>query len=343
MTKDEVAEGVGEPHWFVAYFHALQQIGEAACGRKWEWPVGETLEVRVSPLVHAFWEETGTDLTMACIKLCWEPAPRGIFCKKEEGPVAHVITFMDKLAIQVPSLDAWDQFFWPPAAAMLWALTEAELYGYCCSQVVDLRPVIPMMQFRVTDEAGTYLCVVQALVFEGRILAYNPAKDIAKWVPTRGLTNDLTWAEEMSAMALANFVPHVPQEVARIMKLEACWLVSWPANSSMSEEEEEEEEQDPEPLTTDTKLEQDEENEEGARQMDQEEEREPNRWQRLWDWEAVMGEEERLAYDDLQSDSNAMVMGVDGHSPRRLTPCVPGSPMEVAVEVHVRESKLENL
>ena len=61
--------------------------------------MGETLEVRVSLLVHTFWEETGADLTVACIKLCWESTPRGIFCKREEGPVAHVITFMDELAI----------------------------------------------------------------------------------------------------------------------------------------------------------------------------------------------------------------------------------------------------
>ena len=69
----------------------------------------------------------------------------------------------------------------------------------------------------------------------------------------------------------------------------------------------------------DTELERGEENEEGARQMDQEEERESSRWQHLQDWEAVMGEEERLAYDDLWSDSNTMVMGADGHSPRCMT------------------------
>ena len=56
-----------------------------------------------------------------------------------------------------------------------------------------------------------------------------------------------------------------------------------------------------------------------------------------------MGEEERLAYDDPWSDSDAMVMWADGHSPRCLTPCEPGSPMEVAVEVHMRESELEDL
>ena len=116
-----------------------------------------------------------------------------------------------------------------------------------------------------------------------------------------------------------------------------------PADSSTSEEEKEEEEWDPEPPTTDYELERGEENEGGAKQMDQEEERKPNRWQHSWDWEAVMGKEERLAYDDPQSDSDATVMGVDGHSPRCLTLHVPGSPMEAAVEVHMRESELEDL
>ena len=69
----------------------------------------ETLQVKVSPLVHPFWEETGTDLTMACIKLCWEPTPRAINRKRENDPTAHVITFLDELAVWVPTLDAWDQ------------------------------------------------------------------------------------------------------------------------------------------------------------------------------------------------------------------------------------------
>ena len=54
MTKEEVAEGVEEPHWFVAYSYTLQQVGEAAHGQKWEWPVREALEVKVSPLVCIF-------------------------------------------------------------------------------------------------------------------------------------------------------------------------------------------------------------------------------------------------------------------------------------------------
>ena len=55
-------------------------------------------------------------------------------------------------------------------------------------------------QFRVTDEVGTYLCVARALVFEGSILAYNPARDEVEWVPTCGMANNLSWVEEKSAV-----------------------------------------------------------------------------------------------------------------------------------------------
>ena len=125
------------------------------------------------------------------------------------------------MAVQVPSLDAWDQLVWPPAAAVPWALTEAELYGYCHGQVVDLSPMMPAAQFQVMDKGGAYLCIARALVFDGSVLAYNPAKNEAEWVPVHGLTNDLTWAEEMSTIALANYVPHIPEEAAQITRLGA--------------------------------------------------------------------------------------------------------------------------
>ena len=218
MTEEEMAWGMGEPHWFMAYSHALQWVGKAAHGQKWEWPMRETLQVKVSLLVHAFWQETGVDLTTACIKLCWEPAPRAIYRKRENGPTAHIITFLDELVVRVPSLDAWDQLVWPPRAAVLWALTEAELYGYCHGQAVDLSPMMPTAQFWVTEEGGAYLCVVRGLVFEGSVLAYNPTMNEVEWIPVRSLTNDLTWAKERSAVALANYVPHALAEAAWIVR-----------------------------------------------------------------------------------------------------------------------------
>ena len=108
-------------------------------------------------------------------------------------------------------LDAWDHFVWLPSAAELWSATEVEQYSYRCGNTINLSPVMPAMQFRVTNEEGTYLCVVRALVYEGSVLAYNPARDETEWVPVCGIANDLSHGEERSAVVLANFVPRIPR------------------------------------------------------------------------------------------------------------------------------------
>ena len=83
-----------------------------------------------------------------------------MYRKRENSPTAHVITFLDELAVWVPSLDTWDQFVWLPGVALPRALTEAELYGYCCGQAVDLSPVMLAARFWVMEE-GEPTCVWQ--------------------------------------------------------------------------------------------------------------------------------------------------------------------------------------
>ena len=50
---------------------------------------------------------------------------------------------------------------WLTAACIPHTLTEAELYGYCGGQVVDLGHLILAAQFWVTEEGGAYLCTVR--------------------------------------------------------------------------------------------------------------------------------------------------------------------------------------
>ena len=122
--------------------------------------------------------------------------------------------------------------------------TEVEQYSYRRGHAVDFSPVMLVMQFRVTDKEGTYLCVAQALIFEGSVLAYNPARDEAEWVPAHGVANDLSWVEERSAVVLANYVPRIPQEAAHIAGLRARCLVGWPNDSSSEEEDDEQMEEE---------------------------------------------------------------------------------------------------
>ena len=231
IMDEEVVEGVGEPHWFLAYSCMLQRVGEVVCGRKWELR-GETLEIKASPLVHAFWHKTDVELTMASVKLCWEPAPRALYHQRDNGPTTPVISYLDELAVHIPTLEAWDQMVWPTTAVIPCALTEAESYGYCQGQAVNLGPVMPAVQFHVTEEEGTYLCTTRALVFEGSILTYNPTLNKAEWVPAHGLANNLSWAEERSAVALANYVLCASVEAAWITRLGAGQVVSCPNDNS---------------------------------------------------------------------------------------------------------------
>ena len=196
----------------------LQQVGEAAHRRKWE-ARREALEIKASPLVHAFWQETDVDLTMVSIKHCWEPASRTLHHWRKNGPTAHVISYLNELAVCVPTLEAWAQMVWPTTAVILHVPTKAESYSYCQGQAVDLSPVMPAVQFCVTEERGTYLCTTRTLVFKGNILAYNPALNEAEWVPARGLANNLSWAKERSAMAVANYVPCASVEAAWFTRL----------------------------------------------------------------------------------------------------------------------------
>ena len=189
---------------------------------------------------------------------------------------------------------------WPTMAAIPRALTEAELYGYTLGQVVDLSPVMPVAQFWVTEEGGAYLCTARALVFKGSILAYNPAMNEAEWVPVHGLANDLSWAEEKSTVALANYVPHVPTEVAQITRLGACRIVSCPGDdSSTSTEEEEAWHSDTQSTNppTDTDHEAGDESEDGAGgQTNPGDAAERDCWWCPRNWEAIMEEAEGLAY-----------------------------------------------
>ena len=185
--------------------------------------------------------------TATCTRLCWELTPRAVFRRRERGTVSHVITFLDDMVVCIPMFDAWDQFIWPPSVAIPCTAMQVEQYGYCCRNAIDLGAVMPVTEFRVTDEEGTYLCMAHALIFEGSILVYNPTRDEAEWVPTHRVANDLSWAEERMVVALANFVPHAPQEADHITELRTCHLLAWTDASSSEEEGEQMQEEGDEP------------------------------------------------------------------------------------------------
>ena len=247
MTRDEVQGEVDNSLWFEVYSRALQRVRETVCGHRWQWLKGKAWEVTVSPLVRVFWEETDVEPAASCTRLCWELQPRSVFRRRERGAISHAITFLDDMAVHIPTLDVWNQFIWPPSAAVPRAVMQVEQYGYCHGNTVNLSAVMLAMEFRVTDEEGAYLCMVRVLIYEGSVLAYNPTRDKMEWVPACGVANDLSWAEDRMAIAMANFVPHGPQEVDHIAELGTCRLLAWTDSSSEEEEGEQMQEEGDEP------------------------------------------------------------------------------------------------
>ena len=211
-------------------------------------------------------------------------------------------------------LDAWDQFVWLPSAAVPQTTTQVEQYGYCHGNTIDLGAVMPVMEFRVTDEEGTYLCAARALIFEGSILAYNPARDEVEWVPAHGVTNDLSWAEERMVVTLANFVPCTTQEADRIMELGTHHLLAWTNESSLEEEGEQMQEEGDEPKEDER------EEVEGwgesnlrappgdemSRWGEAKPEMEPQR--RSQEWASIMDDEQPLTFDDPQLNSDCSTL-----------------------------------
>ena len=141
-----------------------------------------------------------------------------------------------------------------------------------------------------------------------------------------GLANDLSWAEERSAVALANYVPCTQEEAERIARLRAGRVMSCSGNDSSTTSMEGEEswfsDASSTGLHTDMDCEASKESEEpivsegGANgQMSPGEGAEANpHTDHHWcsqNWESVMEELEELAYDDPCSSSDATIMGVD--------------------------------
>ena len=62
----------------------------------------------------------------------------------------------------------------------------------------------------MSSPMGEFICFTQGLIYEGTVLTYDPVTNGAEWITVRGITQDLSRAEETSALALYNLVPHSP-------------------------------------------------------------------------------------------------------------------------------------
>ena len=101
FLDEELKEGDHTP-WLLAYARTLQCVGEAVEGRMW-CPMGMHFTLQVSPLVDAFIEETGAELTELRIASCWGQPTMEVLLQKQDGPFTDVITYLDDLAQHMPT------------------------------------------------------------------------------------------------------------------------------------------------------------------------------------------------------------------------------------------------
>ena len=87
---------------------------------------------------------------------------------------------------------------------------------------------MPPSQFCVSDPGREFICFARGLIFEGNVLAYDPSTNGAEWIPVCSTASDLSQVKEMSALALCNMVPHIPDEGAeRLDRFRECRDERW--------------------------------------------------------------------------------------------------------------------
>ena len=130
-----------------------------------------------------------------------------------EGVFAELISHLDQLAKRLPTRQAWDELVFLPPPAEPHTSHQSGHLAYIRGRMVDLGQVLPSLHFCINKQDWEFICMVQGLLFEGSMLAYDPSTNRAEWIPVQGSASDLSLAEEASAWELSNIMPHDPAEV----------------------------------------------------------------------------------------------------------------------------------
>ena len=139
--------------WLLAHAQALQHVGEAMEGKRWQ-QIGICFDPEVSPLIDAFIAQTEVELMEIGITTCWsEASAAAILPQKQDGPLADVIAFLDELAMCMPSHMAWDELVYPLSLTETSPPHRSQHLGYILGHKVDLGSTFPSFWFCVT-EAG---------------------------------------------------------------------------------------------------------------------------------------------------------------------------------------------
>ena len=109
-----------------------------------------------------------------------------------------MISGLDQLAKYLPTRWAWDELVFPPPPYKPHMPHQSGDLEYIMDRVVDLGWMLPSLQSSVSQQHREFVCMVHGLLFEGSVLAYNPAINGAECIPVRGSASDLLLVEEAS-------------------------------------------------------------------------------------------------------------------------------------------------
>ena len=97
---------------------------------------------------------------------------------------------------------------------MRWQLT-----SYHPGKVVNIGARMPGIWLIVQDAKGQYSSSAHILLYEGQMLAYDPASNLTEWVPMWGKSLSLTSTELKSANDLSNIFP-CPDPIAKPLRIQ---------------------------------------------------------------------------------------------------------------------------
>ena len=191
--------------WIEAYVCALQRVAEASVGRRWITYKGIRVP-KISRVVEVCLHATRTRVPAEIVHQCWPSWRTETTMQNLDGIRRDIVRKLDEVATRCPSPIVWDPFAFPLTDDTCWR--EEAL---CChpGKTLDVGVRMPGFKLMLQDDKGEYPYSGSALIFEGSMLVYDPQRDIAQWVPVRGMSSTLTMPELGTANDLNNMV-HSP-------------------------------------------------------------------------------------------------------------------------------------
>ena len=117
---------------------------------------------------------------------CWGEPPDLCPTQPQVQEFAQVTALLDSMVARVPSHQAFDELIYPP-----YELHNHHSCHYVVGGVMDLEESMPPTEVAVYGD-DRLLSRGHSLLFQGRVLVYDPQNDRAEWVRFRGSASDLS-------------------------------------------------------------------------------------------------------------------------------------------------------